>query len=952
MKKSRVTLLLASSSLEAFWPWLEQVSPQAWRSELPALVLVPTRGQANALKAESLTRGFSHLGLRFITPFGLRELLKNQNAPAPEHLRLLLALAASDTPDDLAAKAVARSPGSLLRALDRFEIAGWDFEQLALPSFQPLVRRFRQLLRQCGLMLPAETERRQWQEAAKGEQKFSNIFITGFDGAHWSEWFLLRTAVALAHEATVVLDLPSENFSRADELWIGSWEEAFGEAQPLAVAARPGDALFTEAEMRGEQKRISFLVGLDASEQARAIARLTLRFLAQAEKARVGIVFSQPTALSRLVSAELTRLGLPHNDGLAHPVPGIFESAKWRAWLALQASPRIATLLAFLDAPELEDALRYAHSQVLIDDLSLLAEFCADKNPEVAAALRAVDQLPDRATLREFLQRTEAACTQFGWREHWIAIAQQTGAWIDQIEAEVSRDLYLRWLGEMANSFATERSPDGNHPYATVQLLTVPQACGQEWSHLIFAGWNEGAWPRPAAGEFARENEIAAFNENIATARGRQGEGHLRVREGHTFYLGPAEQRAIALRQFETLRRSATDEVALTASLVQESEPERLWNPSELFTQIYLDATQRPLTQNAMRELQAATRAWLEQSAEKKSPAKEIQQTRVAYDQRRDPEKKSGSYDFAFPEKPNRAAIFSVSEFDRFVSAPALVWMKHYLGVEAVEDDAHIWASSSGRWIHDWLKQLASGAEKTFSRLPKASEIDQRIVAAANTKRAQIEALCLKADKPLPDWWLSGWRNALYLARVLGERLSTSEDWPWMATEWKLEHDPAARPLAFRGRIDLILAREEISPGSLKAAELWIIDYKTGNKAALKLPLKKKLLDGTALQLSLYAQAVCARGADSAHMSILSPAVRPLSQQLRAVDLKSEEAIFENLAAMQRTGIFGMHGPLRGAFRFVADYPMATLGIDQDTLEQRWELTHPALVRDDEEMFW
>ena len=41
--------------------------------------------------------------------------------------------------------------------------------------------------------------------------------------------------------------------------------------------------------------------------------------------------------------------------------------------------------------------------------------------------------------------------------------------------------------------------------------------------------------------------------------------------------------------------------------------------------------------------------------------------------------------------------------------------MKHYLGVKAVEDDAHIWNTSSGRWIHDWLKQLASGGEKTLA---------------------------------------------------------------------------------------------------------------------------------------------------------------------------------------------------------------------------------------------
>jgi hypothetical protein len=47
-----------------------------------------------------------------------------------------------------------------------------------------------------------------------------------------------------------------------------------------------------------------------------------------------------------------------------------------------------------------------------------------------------------------------------------------------------------------------------------------------------------------------------------------------------------------------------------------------------------------------------------------------------------------------------------------------------------------------------------------------------------------------------------------------------------------------------------------------------------------------------------------------------------------------------------------MHGPLRSAFRFTDDYPLAALAIEPDILEQRWELTHPALVRDEEDLFW
>src|SRR3984893_8809914 len=129
---------------DAIAPWFDQVLPGTWQRELSALVVVPTRGQANESKARLIAKGSSHLGLQFVTPSSLRALLARDDAtPAaePEHLRLLLSIAASEMEDwpneseALSAKAVARAPALLLRALDRLETAGWKFEELRLPSF-------------------------------------------------------------------------------------------------------------------------------------------------------------------------------------------------------------------------------------------------------------------------------------------------------------------------------------------------------------------------------------------------------------------------------------------------------------------------------------------------------------------------------------------------------------------------------------------------------------------------------------------------------------------------------------------------------------------------------------------------------------------------------------------------------------------------------------------------
>ena len=459
MKRSR-PLLLVVPSLQEAWedviaPWFDQVLPGAWQRELPSLVVVPTRGQANDIKARLIAKGSSHLGLQFVTPSSLRALLARDDATPtaqPELLRLLLAIAASemeDRPNEseaLAAKAVARAPAPLLRALDRLETAGWKFEELGLPSFAPVVQRFNELLKKCDFVLRGESDRSRLQQPTRGRREFSHVLISGFDGAHWAEWFLLRSAVELAKSATIVLEEPRENFSDVDLCWIGSWEEVCGEAQRVSRATATtalGDSLFSEMEMRGgaeTAKRFDFLIGTNFSEQAEAITRQCVRYLADEKCTRLGVIFPGSGALPRLVASSLERLEIPHNDGLGHIVPGIFESAEWQAWIELQRAPRLNSFLRFLNAlpdptvvsPKIsrqvfEKVLHESYREVLLDDLELLREFCAaradDKSQAAAEALRALPFLPARATFAQFLEQTHAALAHLEWKQHALELA-------------------------------------------------------------------------------------------------------------------------------------------------------------------------------------------------------------------------------------------------------------------------------------------------------------------------------------------------------------------------------------------------------------------------------------------------------------------------------------------------------------------------------------------------
>src|SRR4029078_6319482 len=124
------------------------------------------------------------------------------------------------------------------------------------------------------------------------------------------------------------------------------------------------------------------------------------------------------------------------------------------------------------------------------------------------------------------------------------------------------------------------------------------------------------------------------------------------------------------------------------------------------------------------------------------------------------------------------------------------------------------------------------------TRLPEPTEIDRCVCAAAETKRSDVAHLCQAARNPVPDWWAGVWRNRVFLARALAEKLGMVKDWPWMATERTIDGDFALKPtqkaaLSLRGRIDLLLAHEAPPADSLVTEDLWIIDYKTGAKKAL-----------------------------------------------------------------------------------------------------------------------
>ncbi len=956
-------------------------------------VVLPHRSLGTHFRAQLLERGIPLLGIHFFSPAQLREELfrdGEMRLPLREHLRLLLSIAAEKCAREgsgTVAPAVARAPDPLLRAIDKLGSAGWNFAEESSTEMREIAARFEALVAACGFTFIHDADR----AAVFASVRFNNLLIAGFDGAHWSHWPLLLAATKAARRATVVLTDPRDEARDLDATWIGSWEQAFGAAIPIdAEEAEEKEqlSLFASGPLTVTDE-VHFLVGRDTTEQAEAIAALAAKFLVDGRCRRIGILFPETGALPRLVAGALQRARIAHHDTLAHFVPGPCEDRAWYAWLDLQGSQRLQPLLAFLQAhPEsltafrgltsdqVERILRRALDDILIDDLEVLRELCRSRTDAadagaVANGLSAIRILPATATLAQFLHDTREIFAQLGWAERWSEVQRVSSAWSAGVDLPFTRAIYLRWLSEITSSFAPVRDEIGDHPYSRVQLLLYPQAVDQDWSHLIFCGLNEGAWPpRGAAAAFLGDEELAELNARAqglnrrAQQQGNQGEGHTTVQQGKSLCLGSSEQREIAARHFSALVELAEVGLGVAANLFDESAPTRVANPSEFFTRLYFSARGDALSQTTFAALQEKTRDWLRPARGGDGPAdSDIRQTRVAYDSRRTLAP-AGEYEFALREPLSRRVTISATAWESAMSASALVWLKAYLGVEPT-DDGERSALATGQWVHRWLGAISGEpSENRFAAMPAPNEFQPLIRAEAEQFREKVRSLLKSCGRTIPDWWHSGWTNAAYLADCFGGKLASVSGWQELGTEWRLHAAKVTlrehAELSFNGRADLILARGGMDAASLDRRELWVIDYKTGNKKTLRPSrcktdeelsekLGKKLRCGEGIQLALYALALQSAGALDVGISLLSPTLSLEEPQLRAEAIAAQTEFWRELARMRTTGIFGMRGEIRSDFSFSGDYPLATLSIEKELLEAKWALTHPAFAHRAEE---
>jgi hypothetical protein len=947
-----------------------------------------------ALKNRALDEGISLLGVRFLLPSELREELAGEVA-SREALRLMIAAIAEEVETNSAnlterqvAGAIARAPDAFLHAYDQLDQAGWDPLEHLPQMLRGIGKAFADRITQTGLRRLARVDRELKAAASSASPSLSQLLVIGFDGAHWPLFPLLTAAAQCAQKTDVVFTEPRDEARTVDSLWIGTWEQEFAATSPVAGEDRPrpmADVLRlpeskTDIERRIEQPAgcIDFLVGETAADLAKIIATRVLQDLTSCESPRIAIVFPRASALSRLVSLRLAEAGVLHNDALGHPLADATDDPAWTAWLRLQDDRRVGPFQKFIEEcrtiPQISilgssAVSRRLHKELgdlLIDDLHVLAGSMSERTREplatsISAGLRELTWLPERAAISEMYSLTLRAFAQLGWQTKAIDLRRAVAGWIGRVPGSISRIFWLQWIADVLAFAERQRVLAGRHPYARVHIISFADAAPLEWSHIILGGLNEGAWPlAPDDDGWLSEPEIVALNTraralNIrAPEQGRHGEGHDVIRAGHTWCLTASDARAILQRQFFNLMENVSISVSATATLRSPDQPERISPPGEFFARLYFCARGRAVSPAIMSALRTEAARWLDAGkcwSRVAVDVDEVKETRNAWNARRKDDRPFGEYEFALKTAPTEPVSLAATKWERALTSPAHVFLDVFLNISAPEEsDPDLTARAIGTWAHRWLAKIAGASrDGIFRPLPASAESEKIVRASASADRRTVEDLLAKCGRPVPDWWIAIWEDALATAIALVRKIPAGAGWTHCATEFRLGAMAVAFPggaeLRLSGQIDLLLAQGDATTTRLPQGLVWIVDYKTSDPKALNVA---KFVDGNGLQLGLYGLAARILGAKTVHMSRLGRSLDLNSAQVTGEDLDGLESLWQALVAMQESGRFGMLGAIRSPYGVRVTYPLATLGIDEALLDSKWALTHSKLNGGDE----
>lgn len=870
---ARVELWLARHAETA---WRESLRPwfEAGRGRLErSFVVVPTRGQAQALKQRCLVEGVSLLGVEFLTPglarqkwLALRGAEQGPGVVARPAmgrellllgLRVLIAgrlapLSSSDKSWGFW-KSLQSDPERALDDFDDLLKAGFRAKDFPLPELSAIFAELVEWVEACGYSLAALEAEAAGLALLKADAPAvgARVLVHLPGPEMWGEFFNMAAFVRRCPDVTVVLPEPAfRGRSDLDERWVTLWSSLLGvealsiDAQPPAHDCESVGQLWSG--QNGSATAVRVRVGRTRGEEMEAVAH-EAESLVAAGAENIAIVFPRADASHLYLAQALHRRGVVFSDLLETAGPPPADVQVQHALLAFHAKG--GRLEELLDAWPLLRALgsvtrstadvrrrcersfdlRQTHAvEVYVDEWK-------QREPELARVATALLPVwPDELTLIDAMTRFHAMCAalEVAEPEGWTAI--------EVLARSETRALPKAAVIAALASFLPDRQPlktvRGRNVFARVTIGTRRRLEAVAWSHVIFVECNAGVWPEPhSASCWLTDEDRRLLNERSRFSLGLFTSDDRRLLE-RSAYLG--------------LARDTAESITFTAALADEADPEVRLSPNAWLERVIW--AKGWAGEGA--DIEAAFSQRVERASPPEPESEALDHWCEVWNGRRDPNRPFDDFFFGGDPAVVTPASLSARQIERGIQDPAELWFEAVLGVTRTPWEPLVRArrKALGLWAHDLLAgALSAHAEKKgFGEMPDKE---------TSTLRLQAGLDRLRALWPDDHYWQSFRAELARVAFALLDNLHTIAAGPYVATERNLPDGAhlkfAQRTLPVKGRMDLV----RLDRRGWLGATVDIVDFKTGGDLALS--AKRMAASGSSLQLAIYLSAVLSVGA-------------------------------------------------------------------------------------------
>ena len=930
--------------------WLARHADTAWRAALRpwveagrgrlerAHVIVPTRGQARALKLRFLSENIPLLGVEFLSPGLARKkwlaLGAGGDRPAMGRELLLLGLRAViarrlvglTAEDDSWGfwKSLQSDPERALDDFDDLLKAGFRAQDFPLPELRSVFGELTSWVDDCGYGLAAvSAEQAGLTLVPPAAPRIGARAFVHLPGPElWGEFFNMAAYVRRCSEITVVLPEPE---SAAGEKWVDLWENLL-DCQPLPLDA-PEPARTCESVgalwggEEGSPARARILVGRTRTEEMEAVAREVAALLARDAEA-IAVVFPRADAAHLHLARLLTARGIAFNDLLGTAGAPPVDVQAQRALLSFhEKGARIEELLALwpllraigTTTLTMADARRACERS--FDDVqshAVTANLAAweVRTPELARIARCLlPAWPAELALADALARFRAMGEALdlpapeGWRP------------LDHFAERCGERLPLAAVVATLGSFLPDRQPvasaAGRGEFARVTLGTRRRLEGAAWSHLILTESNAGTWPE-------RREASCWLTDEQRTALSERGRFSLGLPTGE-------ERAALERAGYRSLARDTREEILFSAALFAEEDPELERAPNSWLERVLWAKSGGTDPQEAFVRLVRA-------SPPLDSPSAEVRTWHEIWQGRRDDRR---PFDAHF-HGGDRALItpdsLSARLIERGVRDPAELWFDAVLGVRrtAWEPLVRTRRKALGLRAHEVLAaalQPEAGPGR-FGEMPSQETAQARLTVALRR---------LRSAWPVDRYWDSFHAELTAICGVLLENLYAIDAGGFVAAEVWLPAgavlELGARRISVTGRIDLV----RLDRPGWKGAQVDIIDFKTGGDSALT--AGRMAATGASLQLGVYLAAAQSLGIRGGRVWMVKPEAGAMTS-LDLAELPEALARVTWLGDALERGIYGALTPDRSDYAPPGcDWPLACTPVPAATLRKKFAAT-------------